>query len=48
MLIPYTTDAIDIPTATNDATTIYNIMGQKLTKPHCGINIINGKKVMVK
>ena len=48
MLIPYTTNAIDIPTATNDATTIYNIMGQKLTKPHCGINIINGKKVMVK
>ena len=48
MLIPYTTNAIDIPTATNGATTIYNIMGQKLTKPHCGINIINGKKVMVK
>lgn len=48
MLIPYTTNAIDIPTATNDATTIYNIIGQKLTKPHRGINIINGKKVMVK
>ncbi len=48
MLIPYTTNAIDIPTATNGATTIYNIMGQKLTKPHSGINIINGKKVMVK
>lgn len=48
MLIPYTTNAIDIPTATNGATTIYNIMGQKLTKPHRGINIINGKKVMVK
>lgn len=48
MLMPYTTNAIDIPTATNDATTIYNIMGQKLTKPHRGINIINGKKVMVK
>ena len=48
MLIPYTTNAIDIPTATNGATTIYNIIGQKLTKPHRGINIINGKKVMVK
>ena len=48
MLIPYTTNAIDIPTATNGATTIYNIMGQKLNKPHRGINIINGKKVMVK
>lgn len=48
MLIPYTTNAIDIPTATNGATAIYNIMGQKLTKPHRGINIINGKKVMVK
>ena len=48
MLIPYTTNAIDIPTATNGATAIYNIMGQKLNKPHCGINIINGKKVMVK
>lgn len=48
MLIPYTTDAIDIPIATNGATAIYNIMGQKLNKPHCGINIINGKKVMVK
>lgn len=48
MLTPYTTNAIDIPTATNGTTTIYNIMGQKLTKPHCGINIINGKKVMVK
>lgn len=48
MLIPYTTNAIDIPTATNGATAIYNIMGQKLNKPHRGINIINGKKVMVK
>lgn len=48
MLIPYTTNAIDIPTATNGVTAIYNIMGQKLTKPHRGINIINGKKVMVK
>lgn len=48
MLIPYTTNAIDIPTATNGATTIYNIMGQKLNKPHRGINIVKGKKVMVK
>lgn len=48
MLIPYTTNAIDIPIATNGATAIYNIMGQKLNKPHRGINIINGKKVMVK
>lgn len=48
MLIPYATNAIDIPTATNGATAIYNIMGQKLNKPHRGINIINGKKVMGK
>lgn len=47
MLIPYTVNAIDMPT-TNSTTSIYNIMGQKLNKPHRGINIINGKKVIVK
>lgn len=47
MLIPYTVNAIDMPT-TNSTTSIYNVMGQKLNKPHRGINIINGKKVIVK
>ena len=27
---------------------IYNIMGQRLTAPAKGINIIGGKKVMIK
>ena len=39
MLIPYTVNAIDMPT-TNSTTSIYNVMGQKLNKPHRGINII--------
>ncbi len=28
--------------------TVYSISGQKLSKPHHGINIINGKKVVIK
>lgn len=29
-------------------TTIYNVQGQKLSQPETGINIINGKKVLIK
>ena len=32
----------------NNAGTIYDLQGRKLSKPQKGINIINGKKVLVK
>lgn len=35
-------------TPTKNNTVIYNLWGQKLAKPQKGINIINGKKVLVK
>ena len=34
--------------ANSDAVTIYSISGQRLSKPQKGINIINGKKVLLK
>lgn len=39
---------IKLTTDENNTNTIYNMMGQKLDKPHRGINIINGKKVIMK
>ena len=49
MLIPYDVNAISNPTVQNDGTvTIYNMMGQKLSHPTKGVNIINGKKVLVR
>ena len=49
MLIPYNANAISNPTIQDGgATAIYNIMGQKLSQPVKGLNIINGKKVMVR
>ena len=49
MLIPYNANAIRNPTIQDGgATAIYNIMGQKLSQPVKGLNIINGKKVMVR
>lgn len=49
MLIPYDVNAISSPTVQNDGTaTIYNMMGQKLSHPVKGVNIINGKKVLVR
>lgn len=44
-------DATPIPNVkelTNSDAPIYNLNGQRLDKPHKGINIINGKKVIVK
>ena len=42
-------NAISLPDVTEDMScTIYNIMGQKLSQPVKGLNIINGKKVMVR
>ena len=37
-----------IETKANTVETIYNLNGQQLTKPQRGINIINGRKVVVK
>lgn len=37
-----------IETKANTIETIYNLNGQQLTKPQRGINIINGRKVVVK
>ncbi len=39
-------DAVD--TVIDGAQTIFNLQGQKMTKPVKGINIINGKKVIIK
>jgi len=37
------------PCAINeDKEVIYNLQGQRLQKPQRGINIINGKKVIIK
>lgn len=38
----------DIKTVIHTDTPIYNLNGQRLNKPHKGINIIGGKKVFVK
>jgi hypothetical protein len=32
----------------NAANGIYNLVGQKLAAPQKGVNIINGKKILVK
>ena len=49
MLIPYDVNAISSPTVQNDGTvTIYNMMGLKLSHPTKGVNIVNGKKVLVR
>ena len=39
---------INNPRSTDTDTRIYNLAGQRLSKPQKGINIINGKKVVVK
>ena len=42
-------DAINaIETAENENTEIYNLAGQRMSKAQKGVNIINGKKVLVK
>jgi len=49
--IPFTNssaDGIKVQTVNNGETTIFNIAGQKLTAPVKGVNIINGKKMVVK
>jgi hypothetical protein len=38
----------DLPTPSDSSDTIYNLAGQRLSKPQKGINIRNGKKVLVK
>ena len=37
----------EVQTATNDGA-IYNLAGQRLSKPQRGLNIIGGKKVLIK
>ncbi len=45
---PSATGIEDVETAGNKSEAIYNLQGQKLTKAVKGVNIINGKKVIVK
>ena len=48
-LFPENPTAINaIETAENENTEIYNLAGQRLSKVQKGVNIINGKKVLVK
>ena len=46
--IDQTTDIRDMNADNQRRTVIYNLGGQRLSKPHKGINIINGKKVIMK
>ena len=41
-------DEVETPTQSNAKTGIYNMNGQRLNSPQEGINIINGKKYIVK
>lgn len=41
-------DEVETPTQSNAKTGIYNMNGQRLSSPQEGINIINGKKYIVK
>lgn len=43
-----TTGILDVCKDTDDSRTIYNINGQRLNAPQKGMNIINGKKVIIK
>ena len=43
-----TTGIIDAADGTDGSKTIYNVSGQRLNAPQKGINIINGKKVIIK
>ena len=48
-LFPENPTAINaIETAENENTEIYNLAGQRLSKAQKGVNIVNGKKVLVK
>lgn len=47
-IVPIETDGIAAPIAGAASSEIYNIHGQRLTAPHKGINIIDGKKVLLK
>ena len=42
------TDIIDVNKTSNSDNSIYNLQGQKLETVSKGINIVNGKKVVVK
>lgn len=42
------TTSIDTPALTTGKTSIYNLQGQQLSVPTSGLNIINGRKVLVK
>lgn len=50
MVNPLFTDGISdvMPDRRSDRTLIFNLAGQRLTAPRKGMNIINGKKVMVR
>ena len=39
---------VNSDTSFNTATPVYNLSGQRLMVPQKGINIVNGKKVVVK
>ena len=43
----FTTGIQDVGTET-DKTVIYNLAGQKMEKPQRGINLVNGRKVILK
>ncbi len=46
-IVSITTGIKTISTSANKAQTIYSLDGRRLTKPERGVNIINGKKVIV-
>lgn len=48
LLIKYESTGIKLANSDNAEKTIYNTLGQKLNRPCRGINIINGKKVIMK
>lgn len=50
MFEPYDAAGITLPTSANGtkSNAVYNMMGQKLSLPRKGINIINGRKVVVR
>lgn len=48
LLLPYKTDDITTTSADTATTRIYNMLGQKLNHLQRGINIVNGRKVIVK
>ena len=46
--VPEADGVVNLNANVNHNASIYNLAGQRLTKPHKGINIINGEKVVVR